>query len=96
MSGYLIAQLNMTDKESFKLYAETVPESVKKFGGKYLVRAGEFKSMQGKWDFTRNVIIEFPSFEKAKAAYESEEYKNALNILGDGMDRLLVIVEGME
>ena len=41
MSGYLIAQLNMTDKESFKLYAETVPESVKKFGGKYLVRAGE-------------------------------------------------------
>ena len=37
MSGYLIAQLNMTDKESFKLYAETVPESVKKFGGKYLV-----------------------------------------------------------
>ena len=31
MSGYLIAQLNMTDKESFKLYAETVPESVKKF-----------------------------------------------------------------
>ena len=48
MSGYLIAQLNMTDKESFKLYAETVPESVKKFGGKYLVRAGEFKSMQGK------------------------------------------------
>ena len=47
MSGYLIAQLNMTDKESFKLYAKTVPESVKKFGGKYLVRAGEFKSMQG-------------------------------------------------
>ena len=37
MSGYLIAQLNMTDKESFKLYAETVPETVKKFGGKYKI-----------------------------------------------------------
>ena len=71
MSGYLIAQLNMTDKESFKLYAETVPESVKKFGGKYLVRAGEFKSMQGKWDFTRNVIIEFPTYEKALEWYNS-------------------------
>ena len=75
MSGYLIAQLNMTDKESFKLYAETVPESVKKFGGKYLVRAGEFKSMQGKWDFTRNVIIEFPTYEKALEWYDSKEYK---------------------
>ena len=59
MSGYLIAQLNMTDKESFNLYAETVPESVKKFGGKNLVRAGEFKSMQGKLDFTTNVNIEY-------------------------------------
>ena len=75
MSGYLIAQLNMTDKESFKLYAETVPESVKKFGGKYLVRAGEFKSMQGKWDFTRNVIIEFPTYEKALEWYNSDIYK---------------------
>ena len=75
MSGYLIAQLNMTAKESFKLYAETVPESVKKFGGKYLVRAGEFKSVQGKWDFTRNVIIEFPTYEKALEWYGSEEYK---------------------
>ena len=75
MSGYLIAQLNMTDKESFKLYAETVPEYVKKFGGKYLVRAGEFKSMQGNWDFTRNVIIQFPTYEKALEWYDSEEYK---------------------
>ena len=39
--------LNSTwQTKGFKLYAETVPESVKKFGGKYLVRAGEFKSMQ--------------------------------------------------
>ena len=42
------------------------------------------------------MIIEFPSYEKAKAAYESEEYKKALNVLGDGMDRLLVIVEGQK
>ena len=75
MSGYLIAQLNMTDKESFKLYAESVPESVKKFGGKFLVRAGEYKSMEGKWDFTRNVIIEFPTYEKALEWCGSEEYK---------------------
>ena len=94
MSGYLIAQLNMTDKENFKLYAETVPESVKKFGGKYLVRAGEFKSMQGKWDFTRNVIIEFPTYEKALEWYNSEEYKPVRQIRLDNSVGNFIIVKG--
>ena len=95
MSGYLIAQLNMTDKESFKLYAETVPESVKKFGGKYLVRAGEFKSMQGKWDFTRNVIIEFPTYEKALEWYNSEEYKPIKQIRLDNSEGTNIIIKGI-
>ena len=95
MSGYLIAQLNMTDKESFKLYAETVPESVKKFGGKYLVRAGEFKSMQGKWDFTRNVIIEFPTYEKALEWYNSDEYKPIKQIRLDNSEGTNIIVKGI-
>ena len=95
MSGYLIAQLNMTDKENFKLYAETVPESVKKFGGKYLVRAGEFKSMQGKWDFTRNVIIEFPTYEKALEWYNSEEYKPIKQIRLDNSEGTNIIIKGV-
>ena len=94
MSGYLIAQLNMTDKESFKLYAETVPESVKKFGGKYLVRAGEFKSMQGKWDFTRNVIIEFPTYEKALEWYNSDLYKPLKELRQKGSEGNIIIIKG--
>ena len=66
-----------------------------KFGGKYLARGGKYITKEGQ-EYQRNVIIEFPSFEKAKAAYESEEYKKALNVLGNGMDRSLVIVEGAE
>ena len=94
MSGYLIAQLNMTDKESFKLYAESVPELVKKFGGKYLVRAGEFKSMQGKWDFTRNVIIEFPTYEKALEWYNSDLYKPLKELRQKGSRGNIIIIKG--
>ena len=95
MSGYLIAQLNMTDKESFKLYAKTVPASVKKFGGKYLVRAGEFKSMQGKWDFTRNVIIEFPTYEKALEWYNSDLYKPLKELRQKGSEGNIIIIKGI-
>ena len=57
MSAYVIAQINMKHKEGFKEYADKVPQTIKNFGGKYLVRAGEFQTKEGKWDFSRNVII---------------------------------------
>ena len=69
MSGYVIAQINMTNKEGFKIYAEQVPQTIKHYGGKYIIRAGEYKSLEGKWDYARNVIIEFPTYEKALEWY---------------------------
>ncbi len=95
MKAYIIGRANITNHEKANGYMPLAAEANKKFGGKYLARGGKFINKEGK-EYERNVIIEFSSFEKAKAAYESEEYKKALYVLGDGMDRLLVIVEGME
>ena len=75
MSGYVIAQINLKHKEGYREYAEKVPKSIASFGGKYLVRAGEFKHLEGKWDYSRNVVIKFPTYEKALEWYDSEEYK---------------------
>ena len=75
MSGYAIAQINLKHKEGYREYAEKVPKSIASFGGKYLVRAGEFKHLEGKWDYSRNVVIKFPTYEKALEWYDSEEYK---------------------
>ena len=45
----------------------------------------------------RIVVIEFPSFDAAKACYDdNEEYKKALEVVGDGYERDLRIVEGLE
>ena len=95
MKAYIIGRGNITNEQKAEAYKPLAASANKKFGGKYLARGGKFINKEGK-EYERNVIIEFPSLEKAKAAYESEEYKNALNVLGDGMDRLLVIVEGIE
>ena len=62
--GYVIAQINLKNKEGYKEYVDKVPAIIKNFGGEYLVKAGEFKSIEGKWDFTRNVVIKFPSYKK--------------------------------
>ncbi len=44
----------------------------------------------------RIVISEFPSVDKAVAAYNSPAYQRALNALGDGAVRDIRIVEGLE
>jgi uncharacterized protein (DUF1330 family) len=44
----------------------------------------------------RIVITEFPSLERAKGAYESPVYKEALKALGDGAVRDVRIIEGSE
>ena len=52
-----------------------VVHTVQKFGGEYLVRAGEYKVIDGEWKYPRTVVIKFPTYEKALEWYDSKEYK---------------------
>tara|TARA_Y100000996_G_C22143148_1_gene487130 strand:- start:149 stop:436 length:288 start_codon:yes stop_codon:yes gene_type:complete len=95
MSAYVIAQINLKSKDGYKEYVDKVPKTIKSFGGEYLVRAGEFKSLEGKWDFTRNVIIKFPSYEKALKWYNSEEYNQIKNLRLENTEGNLIIIKGV-
>ena len=44
----------------------------------------------------RTVVAEYPSLEKAVAAYDSPAYAEALKALGEGAVRDFRIVEGLE
>ncbi len=44
----------------------------------------------------RNVVVEFPSYEIALQAYESDDYQQALVVLDGGAERAYAIVEGYE
>lgn len=75
MFGYAIFNINIKNSEAYKEYIDKVFPVVKKFGGEYLVRAGEYKVMEGKWKHSRTVVIKFPTYEKALEWYNSNEYK---------------------
>ena len=57
MSGYIIAQINVKNIENYQEYLKKVTTIAKKYGGEYIVRAGNFEIMEGVWPFKRNVII---------------------------------------
>ncbi len=93
MKGYWIVKVNVLDIEKQKEYASYAGEAVKKFEGKFLVRGGEQSTKEGK-EYQRNVVVEFPSYEQAKSAYESNEYQSAKKEVKGVFDRHIQIVEG--
>ena len=54
MSGYVIAQIEVTNPENYKEYLAKVTDIVKKFDGEFLVRGGEFEHVEGEWKHSRN------------------------------------------
>jgi uncharacterized protein (DUF1330 family) len=75
VSAYVIADLDVRDPKKLAEYAELVPKTVAKFGGRYLVRAGKFEVIEGDWKPTMLVVLEFPSWDAAMNWYNSEEYR---------------------
>ena len=92
--GYWISlYLKVDSQENLKKYAETVTPVIKSFGGVPLIRGGKYKAFEGD-DFTRTVVWEFPSYEKAIECHNSKEYQDGWAIAKKTTERNLQIVEG--
>ena len=95
MSGYVIYNIDVKNPEAYKEYIDKVKPIVEKFGGEYLVRAGEYKVIDGEWKYPRTVIIKFPTYEIANTWYNSDEYAPIRKIRKDNSEGNLIIIEGL-
>ena len=74
--GYWIARVDVHDPEAYKKYFLANAEPFKKYGARFLVRGGRCTCVGGSMR-ARNVVIEFASYEKALACWNSPEYQHA-------------------
>ena len=95
MNGFVIANIDVKDSEAYKEYVGKVVPTVKKFGGEYIVRAGEYKVMEGEWKNPRTVAIKFPNYDKALECYNSEECKPVKPIRLANSDGNMIIIKGV-
>ncbi len=94
MKAYWVSlYTKIENQENLKNYAQTVTPIIKKYGGIALVRGGKHITYEGE-DFSRTVIWEFPSYEKAVECHESEEYKAGWNLAKKTTNRHMQIIEG--
>jgi uncharacterized protein (DUF1330 family) len=96
MKAYAIANVDVTNLEGFKEYAQRVGPLVEKHGGRYLVRGGAVTVKEGDPGLNRVVVIEFPSMEAANAFYDDPDYKPVLAMRLANAVSTFAFVEGYE
>lgn len=95
MPAYLIAEIDITDPATFEEYRTLVPATLEKYGGRYLARGGRAEGLEGDRGPARVVILQFPSYEQAKAWHDSEEYRAPKAIRQRSARTNLILVEGL-
>ena len=95
MAAYVIVDIEIHDAALYDDYRKRVPATIEKYGGKFLVRGGQFEQLEGSWQPTRLVLLEFPSMEQAKRWYDSEEYGEARKLREGAAKLHMVAVEGI-
>lgn len=92
--GYWFVEATIHNPDQYKKYIEADSPVFEKWGGKFLVRGGDSKLLEGQ-ALERQVVLEFETYEKALACYHSDEYQAARQFRLDAADINVVIVEGV-
>lgn len=93
--GYWIAQVDVRDPDNYKHYVAALQDVLRKFAGRYVVRAGQSETVEGKAR-SRVVVIEFPSYQIALDCYRSAEYAKAIALRKSNADVDLLVIEGYD
>ena len=92
MAAYMIVEVETTDEALMGEYRKLTPGLVAKFGGKFIVRGGKTRTLEGGWTPPRIVVLEFPDYAAAERFYDSPEYKPALAMrLKAGQNRAIIV-----
>ena len=75
MAVYIIAQISISDRETYGKYEERFMDVFTRFGGQLLSVEEEAHILEGDWPCTRTVLAEFPTRSAALEWYECNEYQ---------------------
>ncbi|MFJ3763746.1 DUF1330 domain-containing protein [Streptomyces sp. NPDC090082] len=97
MTAYAIGNLHpepVLDEDIFR-YMERIQDTLDPFGGRFLVHGAPAREVrEGSWPGAV-VIIGFPSYEDARAWYDSEAYQDLIPLRTRHMSGDILLVEGV-
>ena len=95
MPAYVIVETDISDPERYEQYKAASPGAIAAGGGRFLVRGGELAVLEGDWQPSRLVVLEFDDLAAAKRWYESEVYQEAKQLRRGAAHLRMVAVQGI-
>ena len=95
MSGYIIAHVEVTNPTQYEVYKKWSSAAMQATGAEVCVRGGKVEVLEGDWSPSRVVMLKFPTFEQAKAFYDSPEYLTAREARAGAAVTRMIVVEGL-
>ena len=71
MAAYVVVQIDVQDPVTYEQYKTLASGAVAAYDGRYVVRGGRSEILEGSWQPSRLVVLEFPTMERARAWWSS-------------------------
>ncbi len=96
MSCYFIANIKIEDQDEYQRYIEEAGTVFKKYKGRYLAVEDHPSILEGKWDYSRTVLIGFDTINNFQEWYYSEEYQRILKFRLNGAHCDMILIKSTE
>ena len=94
-AAYIVAQVDVTDPAQYEQYKKLSSAAFEALGVEVLARGGRSETLEGTAGASRQVLLKFDSYDKAKAYYDSPEYVKARHAREGAAKMNMVVVEGI-
>jgi uncharacterized protein (DUF1330 family) len=96
MKHYFAAQIRIHDPEEYEKYLENFDEIFSKFNGEYLAIDESPVLLEGKWNYTKSVLVKFNSKKEFEDWYYSKEYQSILKYRLKAAECDTILLEGVD
>lgn len=96
MSAFVIVEVTIHNHENYEEYKKLTPASIAAYDGRFVIRGAKTESLEGDWNPDRIVVLEFPTIERAKEWYNSQQYEAAKKIRHANATSKMLLVQGFD
>jgi uncharacterized protein (DUF1330 family) len=95
MSVYVIAQIEIHDRDEYKNYIAGFRQMFKGYRGEVLVAENNAVVIEGQWPASRTAVLRFDDEQEMRRWYDSPEYQAAAQHRYKSAKTNLVMVRGL-
>jgi len=96
MSAYVIVNVKVLDPEIYQEYVKLSPATISAHGGRFVARGGKTEVLEGELPANRVVVLEFPSYERAREWWHSEMYREPKALRQSASEASMILVDGIQ